>query len=130
MEFKKTDRQQKKKIYIYIYISETLGLNQMELVVHQNHVALPMEMELEMELVVALPPMEMVSLFFSPMPLLLAYGTMGIEMAIAPLFLQCRIAHDSCGQQTNGDGRSREAVCGSAINGTGGSPVSACGSAD
>ena len=33
-------------------------------------------------------------LFFSPMPLLLAYGTMGIEMAIAPLWVERQIGDD------------------------------------
>ena len=32
--------------------------------------------------------------FFSPMPLLLAYGTMGIEMAIAPLWVERRMGDD------------------------------------
>ena len=32
--------------------------------------------------------LEHVGFFFSPMPLLLAYGTMGIEMAIAPLWVK------------------------------------------
>ena len=32
--------------------------------------------------------------FFSPMPLLLAYGTMGIEMAIAPLWVERQIGDD------------------------------------
>ncbi len=32
--------------------------------------------------------------FFSPMPLLLAYGTMGIEMAIAPLWVERQMEDD------------------------------------
>ena len=35
------------------------------------------------------------AIFFSPMPLLLAYGTMGIEMAIAPLWVERQLEDDS-----------------------------------